>query len=73
VYHHGGYSRNRDTSDMVFGKSFSWCEELVVWGHGAQFLLNDRFSYKFKFDREEAVAKEKMQRLFGLTNQCMPG
>jgi hypothetical protein len=45
----------------------------VLWGGGAEFLLNDRFSYKFKFDREEAVAKEKMQRLFGLKAQRMVG
>ena len=73
VYHHGGYSRNRITSEMVFAKSFSWCEELVVWGYGAQFLLNDRFSYRFKLDREEEIAKEKMQRLFGMSGQRMLG
>lgn len=74
VYHHGGFSRKRGQGDeMVFVKSFSWCEDMVLWGHGAQFLLNDRFSYQFKFDREELIAKEKMQRLFGLTAQRMQG
>jgi hypothetical protein len=74
IYHHGGFSRSRLLKDdAVFGKSFGWCEDLVLWGGGAEFLLNDRFSYKFKFDREEAVAKEKMQRLFGLKAQRMVG
>jgi len=31
---------------------------------GAEFLLHDDYSYRFKFDREEEVAKEKMDRLF---------
>jgi hypothetical protein len=29
--------------------------------------LDDVFSYRFKFDREEQIAAEKMSRLFGLT------
>jgi hypothetical protein len=74
MYHHGGFSRGRVLGDQtVFGKSFGWCEELVLWGRGAEFLLSDRFSYKFKFDREEDIAKEKMQRLFGLASQKMLG
>jgi len=74
VYHHGGFSRQRTEGDeMVFSKSFSWCEPLVLWGHGAQFLLDDAFSYQFKFDKEELIAAEKMQRLFGLASQKMLG
>jgi hypothetical protein len=74
VYHHGGFSRSKvGKDDAVFKTSFGWCEDLVLWGRGAEFLLNDRFSYRFKFDREELVAKEKMQRLFGLQNQRMLG
>jgi hypothetical protein len=74
MYHHGGFSRSKvQKDDPVFGKSFSWCEDLVLWGRGAEFLLNDRFGYQFKLDREEEVAKEKMQRLFGLRGQRMPG
>ena len=74
VYHHGGFSRTRLLKDdATFARSFSWCEDLVLWGNGAEFLLNDRFNYPFKFDREEEVAKEAMQRLFGLKNQRMLG
>jgi hypothetical protein len=74
VYHHGGFSRVRTTDDeRVFGKSFTWCEDLVLWGRGAEFLLNDRFCYKFKLDREEDVAKEKMERLFGLSSKRLAG
>lgn len=74
VYHHGGFSRKRTGDDeKTFATSFAWCEDMVLWGHGAEFLLNDRFSYQFKFDKEELVAKEKMQRLFGLVDQRMRG
>jgi len=74
VYHHGGFSRSRvSLDDATFRNSFGWCEDLVLWGRGAEFLLNDRFGYQFKFDREEEVSKEKMQRLFGLKTHRMPG
>jgi hypothetical protein len=74
VYHHGGFSRSRvSQDDATFRDSFGWCEDLVLWGRGAEFLLNDRFGYKFKLDQEERVAQEKMQRLFGLKTHRMPG
>lgn len=74
VYHHGGFSRKCVLKDQpVFGRSFMWCEKLVLWGHGAEFLLDDNFSYKYAFDREEEVAKEKMQRLFGFPEKNMSG
>ena len=37
----------------------------------ADFLLDDENSYQYKFDKEEEVSEEKMQRLFGLRDQRM--
>lgn len=74
VYHHGMATRMAVMGDkQVFGKSFHWCEKLVLWGKGAEFLLEPEFSYCYKFDREEEVAKEKMARVMGLDGQRMPG
>lgn len=72
VYHHGGYTRTSvHGDDHVFNASFGWVQELVVAYRGAEFLLEDENSYQYRFDREEEVAAEKMQRLFGLRDQRM--
>jgi hypothetical protein len=74
VYHHGGFSRSRVLQDeKYFAQSFGWFEDLMLWGKGAEILLNDKFAYKYSFNQEEEVAKEKMQRLFGMRNQRMLG
>jgi len=70
VYHHGGFTRTTTFGDKpVFGSEFAWVGPRVLKDKGAEFLLDDEFSYRFKFDREEEIAKEKMQRLFGLDSQ----
>jgi hypothetical protein len=67
VYHHGGFTRKSIFSDdKTFEENFGWVLPLVVGYYGAEFLLNDQNSHKFRFDKEEAVVGEKMQRLFGL-------
>lgn len=71
VYHHGGFSRVTGGDEPVFKDDFGWVTERVIKEQGAEFLLDDANSYKFKFDREEKVAAEKMQRLFGLKSQRM--
>jgi hypothetical protein len=74
VYHHGGYSRNHVMKDdPVFRDSFGWVEGMVLESKGAEFLLDSSNSYRYHFQKEEAVAKEKMQRLFGMKNQRMQG
>jgi hypothetical protein len=72
VYHHGGFTRTVVLGDEpVFRKEFGWVAGRVIIERGAEFLLDDSLSYRFEFDREEEVAKEKMQRLFGLKSQRM--
>jgi hypothetical protein len=72
VYHHGGFTRTISCGDEpVLKNEFGWVENELIVKRGAEFLLNNSVSYMFKFDREEEVAKEKMQRLFGLKSQVM--
>lgn len=65
VYHHGGFTRIVTMGDKpVMESAYEWVlQSLMLWGE-AGFLLNDKPSYKFKLDREEEVAQEKIRRLF---------
>lgn len=72
MYHHGGFTRTSVGGDEdVFAKNYGWLKQRIVQERGAEFLLNE--GYVFKFDKEEEVAKEKMQRLFGLNSQTLKG
>ena len=74
VYHQGGYTRKTTFGDEAqWEESFGWAMKRVVDEYSADFLLNDRLSYKFKLDKEEEVAAEKMQRLFGFRSERMQG
>lgn len=72
VYHHGGFTRTAVGGDSaLMEKSFGWAMKKVLKKKGAEWLLDDSVSYKYALDREEEVAAEKMQRLFGLKDQVM--
>lgn len=71
VFHLGGYTRTVLGDEPVFDKDFGWVRARVLAEKGAEFLLDDALSYRFKFDREEKVAAEKMQRLFGMRDNLM--
>ena len=72
VFHLGGFTRVAACGDEpVFEADFGWARDRVLKEKGAEFLLDDALSYRFRFDREEQVAAEKMQRLFGLADQRM--
>jgi hypothetical protein len=72
VIHIGGFTRvTVDGDDAVFQKAFGWAADRVLEDGGAEFLLEDKESYLYQFDREEEVSAEKMQRLFGLVDQRM--
>jgi len=74
VYHQGGYSRKVTFGDEpLMERSFGWAMNRVMDDFSADFLLDERLSYEFTLDREEDVAAEKMQRLFGLKSQRMQG
>lgn len=66
VYHQGGWTRITVGGDEpVLVNDFSWVVDRVMKERGAEFLLKEDLTYRFKFDREEAVAKDKMNKLFG--------
>jgi hypothetical protein len=66
IYHHGGFTRIATMGDKpILQDAYGWVLPEILAHHGASFLLSDEFSYEFKFDREELVAKEKMDLVFG--------
>jgi len=74
VYHQGGGTRTSVCGDEVMlERTFGWVRGMVKSEGGAEFLLDDEMAHVFSFDREEEVAAEKMQRLFGLKSQRMEG
>ena len=72
VYHMGGYTRESIVGDEhMIQDVYGWARERVLKENGAEFLLDDDsganpISYKYTFGREEEVAADKMDRLFGL-------
>jgi hypothetical protein len=67
LYHHGGFTRIVTMGDKpVMDEAYGWVRSELVLRREAEFLLHEDYSYQFKFDREEEVSKEKMNRLFGL-------
>jgi hypothetical protein len=74
VYHHGGYTRKSVLEEeKTFNESFGWVQPLILEKEGAEFLFEEDNSYRYEFDKEDLVAKEKMQRLFGLKQDRMSG
>jgi len=72
VIHVGGFTRvTVEGDDAVFHRAFGWAADRILEDGGAEFLLDDDKSYVYKFDREEQVSEEKLQRLFGLEAQRM--
>ena len=71
VYHCGGYTRVKKGDNPVMNKDFGWAIEKTIEENGADFLLQNEYAYLYKFDREEEVAKEKLQRCFGLKDKVL--
>lgn len=66
VYHHGGFTRIATQGDKpMMEEAYGWVKSKILSLGGAEFLLSDEYSYRFKFDREEEVAEDKIDRLFG--------
>ena len=65
VYHHGGFTRVAMGDKPMLAEGCGWVWDQIVKNRSADFLLSDEFSYQFKHDREEAIAKDKMDKLFG--------
>lgn len=67
IYHQGGFTRTTSFGDEpLLENEFGWVRKKILQEGGAEWLLNDQNSYRFKFDREEEVFQEKFNRLFGM-------
>jgi hypothetical protein len=60
IYHHGGATQTLTGYKIDRNDIFSESCARVITEKGAEFLLDDVNSYRFKFDREEEVADFKM-------------
>lgn len=69
VIHLGGHSRKTIKGETIFDGGFGWAIDKIVKERNASWLLNDM--YRFKFDKEEEVSKEHMNRLFGFEKERM--
>jgi len=64
VVHVGGYTRVEVGGDEPFlEEAFGWAVGRILEEKGAEFLLDDGLSYRYVFDREEEVARDKMRRM----------
>jgi len=67
IYHHGHYTREKLNYDDIRQENvFDEIRNRVIENNGAEFLLDDEYGYKIKYDREEEVARHKMDILFGM-------
>jgi hypothetical protein len=66
IYHHGGFTRTSVCGDKPFmSDAYGWVKDRIMKENGAEFLLDDCNSYTYKFDREEEVSNDRIDRLFG--------
>ena len=66
IYHHGGFTRIAANGEKpILDEAYGWVKAEVVALCGAEFLMDSDESYCFRFNREEEVAAEKMELLFG--------
>lgn len=64
--HVGSYTLLKCGMRKPDSEYFNWAVERVLADGGGEFLLQDRLSYRYKFDREEEVAEYKMNQIFGV-------
>jgi hypothetical protein len=67
VYHQCGATRSDLVWEKLHGNNFNWARQRVLLEGGAEWLLNDEYSYRYRFDREDEVTKHKMDLMFGLS------
>jgi hypothetical protein len=68
VCHVGSYTLGHIGQVKPGAEWFDWAVQRILAERGAEFLLEDRLSHKFAFDREEAIAKFKMNQTFGVSD-----
>jgi len=65
ICHIGSYTLAKCGLLRPDSEYFDWAVERILGDGGAEFLLQDRLSYRYKFDREEEAAELKMNQIFG--------
>lgn len=65
--HVGGFTRAVMGQNRSDSANFEWAVRRIMSDGGAEFLLEDRLSYKYDFEREEEVAQYKMNQIFGVS------
>jgi len=68
VCHIGSYTLSKYGNGKPDSEPFEWAVERILAESGAEFLLQDRLSYRYQFDREEEVAEYKMNLIFGVSS-----
>lgn len=66
IYHHGAATRSVTVSSVDPQGFFNEARNRVLREKGAEWLLDDNNSYRYKFDKEEAVAQFKMASMFSM-------
>ena len=67
ICHIGAYTRGQMGQDRPDSVNFEWAVKRIMADGGAEFLLEDRLSHKYLFDREEVVAAYKVNQIFGVS------
>lgn len=65
--HIGGFTRAAMGQPRPDSANFEWAVKRIMADGGAEFLLEDRLSYKYQFNREEEVAAYKINWTFGVS------
>lgn len=69
LVHIGGATRESMGDVPLLDKAFGWVKGRIIEEQGAEFLLSDDYSCRYRFDREDEVVREKMMRMFGMDSQ----
>jgi len=67
IYHRGGFTR-KDSNNESINNFFPGVDDTIRTLKDASFLLYKTTSYQYKFNREEEVALDHLNRSFGLTS-----
>lgn len=64
MYHQGGSTRKLQGANVDPMGMYDYARERVFEEKGAEWILDDALSYKYKYNREEEVAQFKMEIMF---------
>lgn len=64
IYHHGAATRSVTMGSIDPQGFLEEARKRVLQEKGAEWILDSKNSYQYKFDKEEAVAQFKMESMF---------